>query len=498
VNEQALLKQYAKAIFHELFRSKNGYNLLASLILLSTVVVGYFWDERYRSSATLEVRENIYIDAGQRASQQRVDTQRLLSLFESRAIVKGVAEKIIQRDASAASNSHSILEDFQLRSSAVRKDNRVVFSYDAASPEKAKLGMEILLRTLLENVHAKIKIQALSQQYNDALVEESRLRALIEDKESVLESLRKNSFSLAPLSSRERLSNIMQQRQDVTINIREIEAKIAVIKERIPTEQANLLDRQKMQALLAAKTKAETAIEKSRSLYSANDAEVVSLQNELDNITSKIAKMKSSRSIELDGEQNRESLYEQLRRQLTLSEVELEALKARRNSLSNILEQESQLLQTEAADAEEIERAEKTLLAFNRDFDVAVQQRMSIFEAKTKLEKNTSEFYVQDAPSYPSSYHGLGFVEFLILGPILAFGLPFLIAFVIVFSDSRIRTSNQLNRCLPSRVAILGAVPHSESPKTARVFRHAIFGLAIWGAFVVCVYITVVIVGLRN
>ena len=92
----------------------------------------------------------------------------------------------------------------------------------------------------------------------------------------------------------------------------------------------------------------------------------------------------------------------------------------------------------------------------------------------------------------------MGFVEFLILGPLLAFGLPFLMAAVIVLGDSRIRTSRQLNAMVPEGVAVMGTIPHYNSPKTLRVFRKAIFGLATWAAFVLIVYFTIGVIGLKG
>ncbi len=249
---------------------------------------------------------------------------------------------------------------------------------------------------------------------------------------------------------------------------------------------------------MSQKQKVESNLDNSRESYLPGDAQIVSLEKELDNINIQIEQVNADNTGQLQASAANDNLYEKLRSQLTLEEVEKNTLMSRVDVLQKLLSVERGKIdsdQNKTFELDNTEQALKDVLLKKQEIDQQLRKSKTL---KRELIDNTPALIIEQSPSLPESYRGMGFIEFLMIGPLLSFLLPLSIASLIVALDSRVRTVSQLSRSLPQGVMVMGVVPHYDSPQTARIFRRAVLSLLMWMTFVFCMYITVGVIGLRQ
>lgn len=497
MDNQNTLKQFLRAVFHELFRSKNKYNLLASIALLLLVAIGYFWKETYVSNATITVSARLlnHVNDGVKTDSERV--QRLIDIAGSHMFAERIATSLMAFDPAAKKlDEESRVRRFVTRSNVTHVgSNIIVLSYRSERPEDALSTLQLTLNTLIATAMPVEKLNTLKREYDVILENEENLRQQLSNKKKQVRGL---GLAVGNNSSKRvevRIQSIRESLQDVKVNINAVTAKIKRIGDQLKKEEELQLSKQKLDELLKQQEKITSLLEKNKTIYSPTSSEVVSLQQELDRVNIKITSFTASSKLYTDGSK---SLYEQLRAQESLAQVEIVSLQSRHDSLTQLLTRELEKVATEQKQNSEVVQLEHEYDLILAKYEEIKYSRNENLIMQRQLEKNLPNITVLEEPSLPQQYTGLGFVEFLIMGPIIAFMLPFSIASILVLTDSRIRTCNQLKNIIPPNIALLGIIPHHNSPETLRVFRETIIGLFAWGVFVFSVYATIGVIGLKD
>lgn len=496
MDSQNTLKQFFRAVFHELFRSKNKYNLLASIVLLSLVAVGYFWKESYTSYATITVSARLLnnINSGSKTDSEHV--QHVLDIADSHMFAERMASHFLSSsDTQNYLSKEELINSFIDRSNFSHEgSNIVVLSYSADNPDEALRTLQLTLQKLIDISVPLDKLNALKQKYQ--VIKESQANAKQELKNKK-EQIRGLARAVNGSSSRsvERIRSIRESLQDVDVNISAVNAKIDRIRDKLKLEEELQHSKQQLNELLKQQQKIISNLERNEEIYSPTSSEIVSLQQELDSVNVKIASLKANSKLYIDGSK---TLYEQLRAQETLAQVEIVSLQSRKESLTQLIANEEEKVAAELAQNSEVAQYQQEYELITSEYDGLKAARAKNLGMQQQIEKNLPNIVVLEEPSLPEEYIGLGFIEFLIMGPIVAFLLPLSIAAALVLTDSRIRTCNQLKSTLPSSVKLLGVIPHHDSPETLRVFREAVIGLFAWGVFVFSVYATIGVIGLKG
>ncbi len=495
MDNQNIIRQFIRAVLHEMFRSKTAYNVLASVILLSVVAVGYFWQESYISNSAIS-QSHIQSRQGGAYSSQ---LQQLRKVYDAYSFQEQMVDELAPLLPKTLQTSQSKIAYLRHHSLLVIDTNNVVhLQFRSDSPSNAQEGLSIIMDGLLNRVQPKETDKSTTQHNIELQQQEAQLRARYQTIQKKITEHQLNAGTNVSGASPSRLRSITEALQDVEVNIAAVDAKITGIRRRLSDEDALHQGAERLEQLNSQKRKTTEVLTENLKIYSSGAPEVVSLQQELDNINVEIVSIRDRAPLVSKPSRVSDALYEQLRQQLTLEELEKESLLSRQSSLARIQNSEklkankgqshAQTLQLLKQESETV----KTALA-----DVSKLLEAALLVQKRDRESALS-FVVLDKPNLPQNYSGFGFIEFLILGPVLAFGLPFSLAMLIVMTDSRIRTSRQLKKIMPDSIAVLGVIPHYNSPKTLRVFHKAMFGLVMWGAFVFIVYFTIGVIGLKG
>ena len=495
MDSQNFPRQFLRAVFHELFRSKNAYNIIASLTLLSLVALGYFWRETYIAEASIGYAQ---ADAGELSSttQSADGAQALIDLFHSRSFRNSSFANWRGAQAPWALNFADADAFFARAALASEANAALRLSVKSESPHGAAAALSAITDALITRARPLEQLQSLASDIAALEEQENRLRDELQAGEKEIVQLRAPYNVSATEGGNERIASIRASLQDVEVNINTVNAKIDGIRRQLEKEQAIHNARQQLAELESQRLDISRALAENREVYAPNAPQVVSLQQELDNITVAIARLREGQLIVADDAGV--SLYEQLRKQLTLQEVEQESLLIRYDSLRNVLNSESRRISEGRTQEYEIDQRQQALEGVRAKYRGVIEQKEEMIARQRRIEGSLPDYFILHQASMPRTYTGMGFVEFLILGPIIAFSLPFGIAVLVVITDSRIRTTRQLKNAMPATVPLMGVIPHYNSPKTLRVFRKAILGLVAWGLFVFSVYITVGVIGLKG
>lgn len=498
MENHSVLGQFFRAVLHELFRSKTFYNLIASVTLLAFVIGGYLWQESYTSSATVGVEQLGINHGGNDPALANEQFERLEAVYTSRSFQDAVI------DALPEQMTESLVANADKRTFFDQHTHFVMFSHNvlglsfvAATPELAQQSLQILLDTLLQELRPSPAIVTEPEQDQALVSEEQRLKEQLTSQQQALELLRQNDATLSP-RSRERVASLREAMQDTEVNISAVIAKLDAIRRQLEKEEELYRLRSRLEVLEAQKTKTSGMLQEYLMIYPSTAPEVVSLQHELDNINSEIASLNDNQLIVANKDKPGISLYEQLRKQLALEELERDALLSRHESLEKILINETRKEDANQSQLSELLLAEKLVAETRQAYDQVVRKREQLKQQQSVVQVPAFRFLVMDAPGLPATYSGLGLVEFLMLGPLIAFGLPVVTASAVVLSDTRIRTSHGLRTITPRSIPVLGVIPHYNSPVTSRIFRKALAGMVLWAMFIFSVYVTAGVIELKG
>ncbi|MFL0811243.1 MAG: hypothetical protein K6L76_12570 [Agarilytica sp.] len=499
MDSQNIVRQFLRAVLHELFRSKTTYNLLGSIILLGVVAFGYVWQEQYESRASVALAQ------GSSASGSNVRLNQLQNVFDTHVFQQEVVELLratVFKGRVQGPNKESLAHDINTLwfeknvSLSILPRGIAEIKFRAATPSNAQNALNITLNSLLENFQSSEDVASLHQLGDQLRQQEVELKNIIRQNEELLRiagGLANDTFG----SASSRANALREALQDVEISLSAVDASVEGIERRLQEEETLLDYTQKREQLHTQKQKNSDALSEALELYSSASPDVISLQQTLDNIALELAQLETEKPVNAGKLAASDAFYEKLRQKLTLQELEKESLESKRMSLQRLLASENKKALQDQDQINEVQKINERILSSKSKLDIVLRE-IAQLNLKLREEKERGgRFVVLDTASLPGAYTGLGFVEFLLLGPLLAFGLPFLVASVIVLTDSSIRTARGLER-VHGEVAVLAVIPHYNSPKTLRLFRKAIIGLVAWIAFVFMVYITVGVIGLKG
>lgn len=493
MDSQNIFKQFFRAVFHELFRSKTGYNIIASVILLSVVAIGYCRSESYVSNAAITLEQRSV------QNSSSADLDRIVRVYDTYSFQQQITKTLASQLPSELQSSAARVDYFKDHSSLSLTSNKVIrISFSSSSPSRSQAALVLVVDELLSKVQPQTNSQDLVDIYASLREEEQNLIRDLELNDEEIKAATTYSGNKNRQRSQDRIGSITEALQDVEVNLSALNAKISGILRRLDAEEAFHSSAERLKLLNTQKEKLSAALTENNSIYSANSPEVISLQQELDNVNIEIVSLTEKQPMASKKSRVSDALYEQLRQQLTLEEIEKESLTSRESSLERILLAETKKANDDEAYSAALSQLQNEAEVLGEKLEGVVQAIDGNLKQQRNIREAFGQYVVLDEPTLPQTYSGFGFIEFLILGPILSFGLPFGAASLLVLSDSRIRTSRQLKNIMPPNLSVLSVIPHYNSPKTLRIFRKALLGLVMWGIFVFIVYFTVGVIGLKG
>jgi uncharacterized protein involved in exopolysaccharide biosynthesis len=187
-------------------------------------------------------------------------------------------------------------------------------------------------------------------------------------------------------------------------------------------------------------------------------------------------------------------LYEELRKQLSVAEVDLKAQRRRMESLVGLQGQErgrAERVASNQAEFSELTRDyEVTQKVYN---DLLARKENARISMTLDQEGQGISYRIQEPAVFPLKPTGLGFMVFVILGPILAVLLPILLLVAYVLLDPHLRSARALQKQLPPEIEMLGVIPHYNSPLGERLLKKDM--ISIFAIAGICMILYVILAG---
>jgi len=473
--DKTFLIELLKSLKFEAIRFRGWVVLLFIAVSFAPLVAGYLWPNSYSTEATLHADESNIIEPllKGRASVTDVDraTQAREALYTRRVMEKAAREAGLIDGQSTDDDKARVLQDLRNKVN-VQTEGKNVFkvSYASNDPDKTFRVLNSVVNVFIEDT-ARKKREESANAFNfiDSQVESYKRQ--LELAEEKLKEFRAQNTDGTESQVSSRINSLRNQIESLKLDIEDSESRLQSIEQQLEEESRYQSAKGEVERLREKRQDMSRQLEQLRLQYQDNYPDVVSLRQQIQDLDEEIAALEFSGGYS-GGEQVENPLYEELRKQQSVAEVELQAQKRRLESLQRLLEEEHER-------AERVAENQAQLSEFTRDLEVTRDVYEEMLQRKESarlsmtldVEGQGVRYKIQEPASFPLNPSGLRYVHFAAVGPFVGLLAPLGLLLAYIMLDPRIRSATSLQRQLPEGVELIGVIPHYHTPLAERLLR---------------------------
>lgn len=493
-----LIRELLIALRLELVRYKEWCVAIFIGVAGLVLVVGLLWPQTYRTSAVLyaDVTNIIEPLLKGRAEMTQVDRSQTA---KDVIYTRNFAEEIVLASGLVADKSDTDAVEraiFGLRSSvkidAINKDYFRI-SYIDPDPDRSFKVLGSIVSSFIDYTSKRKKDESYSAyKFIDSQVQAYKKQ--LEEAENKLKEFKSANVDGTEASVSSRISQLRSEIEALKLTIEENESRARTINSQLSNETDYLQARSRLESLDERKRSLQERLEQLRLVYQDNYPDIITIKSQIAEVDQQIQKIYEAQGVNPSARTNAENpLYEELRKQLSVAEVDLRAQKQRMTSLTRLLDQEYER-------AQKVAENEATLSELNRDYNVTKSVYEEMLERKESarlsmvldIEGQGVTYRIHEPAVFPLKPSGILPLHFAMVAPLLGLLAPIGLVIAYIILDPRIRTYSKLQTAFADSIAVIGAVPHTSTAITKRILkRDAMVLLAVLLIFVV-VYSVVV------
>jgi polysaccharide chain length determinant protein (PEP-CTERM system associated) len=475
---QLQTEQLIKLLVSEIFLSRRMFVGAFSVIALGLLSAGLVWPTRYTSTTTIHVDERSIIQPlmqGAAVTTEAVDRARLArEVIFGRRFMGQMAQDI---GGAKADSSPAALESIANRLMAFTKisnegQNLIKIQYNDVDPDRAfritKRYAELFIHEAMEakaaESHAAYDfIEKQAQEYHEKLAAaEERL------KEFRSANIDARPGSEADISAR--LSALQTRIEQATQELKETEIKKQSLEKQLSgeAETASALSREQQYRVRIGELQAQ--LETLRLSYHDTYPDIVRIRHQINDLNEAIAADRQRREAArasgqtvIDDSVINNPMYQQIKKDLSQAQVQIDTLNARINEARR-------QLHSELERGRRVHGGEATLAELTRDYQV----NRDIFQDLLKRRENARvsmnidkerqglSFKIQEPAALPTSPSGIHFIHFVLMGVVLGIAVPVGLVYGKLRLDPRIRVPAAVIERL--KLPVLATVPHTAIP----------------------------------
>lgn len=487
-----LIRELLLAFKFELIRFRYAVVVVFVIVIFAVTGVGVTWQDQYVSAARLEVDDSNIIQpllkgAAEFSEIDRVEEAKKF-LFSKR-LLQEVAFRLeyINEDTDPVEVSQilrAITQNTMIESDG-KQSNYFTVSYFSSDPEVAFETAKVLIEEFVKFHQSEQRDEGLSA-YDFISKQANNYKSRLEAAEQALKEFKSQNLDTDEDLVRSNISDLEAQIQELRLSIQESESTIRATRKQLGSEGEYLKVQARVYALRQQKQSLENQLNQLRLQFQDSYPDIVTLKAQIREIDERIANDSAAGSQIAPGagnfeskESNPELLFDELRKTMSVSEVELETKRRRLSSLERLLAEKFETAQIVASN-------QATLSNLMRDYTVTKNVYEEMLSRKENAELSvaiTTEgrgltYRVLAAPSYPLQPSGLTFTHFLLAAPVLAIGVPIGLVLAMILLDPKIRTVINLKNVIEDQAELLGSIPHYHTALSTRVLRKDIVILA--------------------
>jgi polysaccharide chain length determinant protein (PEP-CTERM system associated) len=384
---------------------------------------------------------------------------------------------LIEKDASTE-QKEKVVKD--IRASLVvkpEKNNYFQVIYSASDADKSFDVLNAVINAFLADTEKKKRDQSQGA-YNFIDAQVQMYKHQLELAEEKLKEFKSTNLDGSEVSVESRIAQLRSDIENLKIIIEESQARVNTLQRQLGTEGQYQHAKGQVDEMKQRKQYLTSQLENLLLNFQEDYPDVVQVRTQLKEINSAIAKLQTSGEVYSNTDKVENPLYEELRKQLSVAEVDVLSQRRRMESLLNLQEQEQQRAQRVAANQAQFSELTRDYDVIQKTYDGMLQRKEAArLSMILDQEGQGISYRIQEPATFPIKPLGFVFWQFAIVGPILGLLLPLglLIAFVMV--DPHVRSARILQNQLPDDVDLLGVVPHFNSPLGERLLRKDMLGL---------------------
>lgn len=479
------IKDMLWAIRTELLSYRVWVALGFAAVLICIGVVAVNWPKNYVSSATIVKDVTNVIEPLLRGAAEVADIDKkenVSNIVYSRPMLEEVLRRV-NPDFEQWTPEELALRLMLLRSGLsvqdIRGTNLTRLTYRSPDPDVAYHTLTAVVDTFIENrMQDKQKKSHEAHDFISKQVDQYKRRLVAAEEK--LKDFKASSVDETELSVKERMSDLAREIQELEISIDEARQRISSTRSELRKESENVSLRKKASALEGRRAELVEQLDELRLVYQDSYPDIVTLKLQIAEVDTSMEILAEELGWKA-GQVSELPLLEELRKQLSAAEVDLETRKRRKAALEKLLAEERILADTVVGNQAEL--AERM-----RDYDVTkkLYEEMLRRKENAKLtlalnDEGQGETYkVAESPIYPLAAEGIRALYIFLAAPILAFAAPIGLISVMVVLDPRIRSVSVLNQKLPEDMALLAKIPHRSTSLGQKLLRKDIFLLLLF------------------
>ncbi|TQV71777.1 chain length-determining protein [Exilibacterium tricleocarpae] len=451
-----------------------GLFVVISFVILT---LGLFWPKSYETSALLHADVSNIIAPLLRGRAEVTDINQSQHAKESiytRRLLLKVAERanLINEDTPVDRQEgiiNGLRSGIQVKNEA---KNYFRLTYKHPKPGVSYETLNHVVNVFIEDASLRKR----EESYNAFTFIDAQVKSYKEQLEAAEQRLKE--FQAGNLDGTESgvASRISQLRTDIEeqkLDMEETEARRRSVEQQLQSESKYQATRGKVDEIRDRMSTLQAQLDALRLNYKDTYPDIVSIKDQIAGLELEISIIQEREGIVQGGREQAENpLYEELRKQLSTTDVDLRTQRRRLQSLNRLLEEEYDRAGRVAA-----KQAELTDLT--RDYDVTRQVYEEMLERKESarlsmtldVEGQGVTYKLQEPAVFPLVPSGLRFLHFVIAGPIIGLLLPLGLVVAYVMLDPRIRSASLLMSQFKSDIEVLGVIPHINTPFAKRVLK---------------------------
>lgn len=501
-------EQLVKILINETFHYRKAVVSAFFAVNIIMLALGLLWPSNYTASTSIVVEDKRVIQPlmqGAAVATDVADRARLArEVIYGRKIMNQIMEYAgWMKNNPPLSEQDKIIEKLTKQTVITNVGRDIIrIEYRDNDPERTfKTTQKLADLFISESLNAKAAESEAAYGFIDKQTEEYHAKLIRAEEQ--LKEFRSANLDARPGSDADigaRLNQLQTRIEQATQDLKEAQVKKASLQTQLSGEAeiASALSREGQFRSRIAEL--QSRLETLRLSYHETYPDIVQINHQIEDLNQAISEDKKQREeakasgrVVLNEGMFNNPLYQQLKQELSQTQVSIETLNAR-------IAEAKRELELELERGKRVHGGEAALSELTRDYQVNrdiyqdLLRRRENARVSMNLDKDKQglTIKIQEPAVFPRQQNGPRFLHFIIGGMVLGIALPLGLLYALVYFDPRIRVGTVIadKRKLP----LLAVVPHLWTPAETQVVRREIqwLSLAVSGALII-VAVTVVL-----
>jgi polysaccharide chain length determinant protein (PEP-CTERM system associated) len=499
-------EQIARALINEAFDSRRMVVGIFVVVSVAVLISGLMWPKYYAASTNILVEDRNIIQPLMQGAAVQTDVSDLTRNARELIYGRRIMDRILEHGGWLDKQPSAVEREFLIEGIKKRTlvsnvgRNLVKIEYQDTNPERAfRVTQKFAELFIQEGVAARAAETRAAYDFIDKQAREYEAKLTQSDQE--IRQVRGSNTDARPVSEVElsaRLAALNARIETTTMELREAEIRRASLERQVSGEADVTAGITREGQLRGRIGELQTRLDTLRLSYLDTHPDIIQLKLQIQDLTKGLdaERQRPSKGDRAGrGEMNESAMnspiYQQLRRELSASQVTVDALKARIAESQRLLREEAQRGKgLRSGDARLADLARDSQI--NRDIYQDLLRRRERARVSMSLDDDRQglTFSIQEPATLPQAPKGPRFWHFVLGGFALGVLVPFGLLFARMQVDPRIRMGDTIPNA--HNVPVLATIPHLWTPDELKELRAElpVLKLALLATLGVCVILS--------